>query len=358
TPELAARIAGAPPPGDRDQIEAQLDAVKAAESTAARARRARSAARSAHDDARRRADEAHARSERAWRHLDTARDTVVTLGAPPVDRTDLRAAWAGLLTWRDRAAADERAALAAQDTELARIRAERDAYRVRLLNRLAEHDIAIAGDPTPQAIAEAVVTAVTRAEARLERIKENRRHARELAEQAAARDQEARVAHELAQLLRADAFERWLCAEALELLVAAASDTLRELSDGQYELALGTRNEIEVIDHAEAGMRRNVRTLSGGETFQAALALALALSEQVAGMGTTRGLDSIFLDEGFGTLDPATLDTVAATLERLATSGDRMVGLVTHVPALADRVPIRYEITRDQKGSHLRRATT
>ncbi|MFD1113616.1 AAA family ATPase [Sphaerisporangium aureirubrum] len=357
---LAALLAGAAPRGDREQIVARLEAIKAAESAAARTRRVRSTARSAYDDARRRADEATGRSERAWRHLDAARDTVVTLGAPPLDREDLRRAWADLLAWRDRAGAEQRAALAAQDGELARMVSHRDAGRVLLLKRLAEHEIVLPGEPAPDAIAEAVVKAVARAEAQVERIKENRRQARELAEQAAAREHESRVAHELAQLLRADAFERWLCAEALELLVAAASDTLRELSDGQYELALGGRNEIEVIDHAEAGMRRNVRTLSGGETFQAALALALALSEQVSGLGAvaSRGLDSIFLDEGFGTLDPATLDIVASTLERLATSGDRMVGLVTHVPALADRIPVRYEVTRDPKGSHLRRAAS
>src|SRR5207302_5489088 len=100
-----------------------------------------------------------------------------------------------------------------------------------------------------------------------------------------------------------------------------------DLSDGQYELALSAKSEIEVIDYAEAAMRRSARTLSGGETFQAALALALALSDQVAGLAATaaRSLDSIFLDEGFGTLDPATLDTVAATLEHLAVGGDRMV---------------------------------
>ena len=75
-----------------------------------------------------------------------------------------------------------------------------------------------------------------------------------------------------------------------------------------------------------------MRTLSGGETFQASLALALALSEQLAGMSTTAAsLESIVLDEGFGTLDAATLDTVAATLENLAARGDRMVGVVTHV---------------------------
>jgi exonuclease SbcC len=233
-----------------------------------------------------------------------------------------------------------------------------DEEHAALVTRLADHEIAVAPGATPEQIGESLASAVARAEGRLERVQENRERARELAEQAAGTEQEARVAHELTLLLRANAFEQWLCSEALERLVAAASDTLRDLSDGQYELVLGGKGEIEVADHAEAGMRRSARTLSGGETFQAALALALALSSQVAGLAATaaRSLDSIFLDEGFGTLDPATLDTVAATLERLAGGDDRMVGLVTHVPALADRVPVRFEITRDVKGSHLRRA--
>ena len=62
-------------------------------------------------------------------------------------------------------------------------------------------------------------------------------------------------------------------------------------------------------------------------------------------------LESIFLDEGFGTLDEANLDIVAGTLENLATRGDRMVGVVTHVPALAERVPVRFVVSRDQRTS-------
>ena len=80
--------------------------------------------------------------------------------------------------------------------------------------------------------------------------------------------------------------------------------------------------------------RRPVKTLSGGETFQASLALALALSSQMAALaqaGAAR-LDSIFLDEGFGTLDEATLEIVADTLETLAGQKERMVGVITHVP--------------------------
>ncbi|MBM0259303.1 SbcC/MukB-like Walker B domain-containing protein, partial [Micromonospora sp. 4G55] len=159
----------------------------------------------------------------------------------------------------------------------------------------------------------------------------------------------------LAGHLRANNFERWLLAEALDLLVDGASRILRDLSNGQYDL-VHDKGEFAVVDHHDAGLRRGVRTLSGGETFQASLALALALSEQLAGMSTTAAsLESIVLDEGFGTLDAATLDTVAATLESLAARGDRMVGVVTHVPALAERIPVRYEVRKDARTARVER---
>ncbi len=166
---------------------------------------------------------------------------------------------------------------------------------------------------------------------------------------------ESQVAKALAQHLRADRFERWLLAEALDTLVDGASRTLRELSSGQYDLA-HEKGEFFVVDHHDAGLRRGVRTLSGGETFQASLALALALSEQLAGMSTAAAsLESIVLDEGFGTLDVSTLDTVTATLENLAARGDRMVGVVTHVGALAERIPVRFEVRRDARTARIER---
>ncbi|MFB4268542.1 AAA family ATPase [Nonomuraea sp. GTA35] len=372
---------------DRDDLEGRLAAVRAAERRAAKLRQAARDARARVATAKRRAEELTGRTDRLWRDLEAARDTVVPLGAPPLDRDDLHHAWTALLAWRAGAADRERAALEERDERVAE--AERRARTLwsAVVARLAEHGVEASGTAAEPAapgkagpgkagpgsaaagqvtagqaagrLGELVAAAIAQAQAHLARVRENRATARELAERATAEEERARVAKELAQCLRADAFERWLCTEALDLLVTAASDTLRELSDGQYELALGARNEIEVIDHAEAGMRRNARTLSGGETFQAALALALALSDQVAGLSATaaRSLDSLFLDEGFGSLDPATLDTVAATLERLAGGRERMVGVVTHVPALADRIPVRFEVRRDAKGSHLHRAT-
>ncbi len=129
-----------------------------------------------------------------------------------------------------------------------------------------------------------------------------------------------------------------------------------DLSAGQYQLDRDDRNDLVVIDFQDAGARRPVHTLSGGETFQASLALALALSRQVVQLSAgMRELNSMFLDEGFGTLDPQTLDTVATTLERLAAGKDRMVGLITHVAALAERVPVRFVVSRDGATSSLRR---
>ncbi len=144
------------------------------------------------------------------------------------------------------------------------------------------------------------------------------------------------MARLLGDLLRSNNFPRWLVASALDVLVADASERLLELSGGQFELTHDD-GKFLVIDHTDADARRPVKTLSGGETFQASLALALALSAQMSTLdaaGAAR-LNSIFLAEGFGTLDEATLDVVASTLENLATRGDRMVGVITHVAGLA-----------------------
>jgi DNA repair protein SbcC/Rad50 len=130
---------------------------------------------------------------------------------------------------------------------------------------------------------------------------------------------------------------------------------MARLSGGQFDLAHDA-GEFFVVDHADADARRSVRTLSGGETFQASLALALALSSQISALaaaGAAR-LDSIFLDEGFGTLDSETLDVVASTLETLA-QGERMVGVVTHVTALAERVPVRFRVARNARTSTVTR---
>jgi len=206
------------------------------------------------------------------------------------------------------------------------------------------------------AAATAVATALERARGAHARVVERRAAAARLTADRDAAVEAQQVAKMLGHLLRSDGFPRWLVASALDALVADASVSLAELSGGQFELT-HENGEFLVVDHTDADARRPVKTLSGGETFQASLALALALSAQMSGLaahGAAR-LESIFLDEGFGTLDEANLETVAGTLETLAARGDRMVGVITHVPALAERVPVRFVVSRDQRTSSVTR---
>ena len=128
--------------------------------------------------------------------------------------------------------------------------------------------------------------------------------------------------------------------------MAGANLRLADLTKGQYSLDT-SKGEFEVIDNLSAGNRRSVRTLSGGETFLVSLGLALALADQVAetSVGSVR-LESIFLDEGFGTLDAETLDVVGAVISEPGRFGkDR--GIVTHVAELAEQMPVRYEIGKE-----------
>ncbi|MFL5798819.1 MAG: AAA family ATPase [Actinomycetota bacterium] len=167
----------------------------------------------------------------------------------------------------------------------------------------------------------------------------------------------ARLFSDLAKELQADRLIAFLQAEALRLLAVGGSDRLASLSSGRYALAY-EGDEFLVVDRWNGDETRSVRTLSGGETFLASLALALALAEQVSSLAVTEhaSLDSLFLDEGFGTLDPETLDVVVEAIEQLGGDG-RMVGVITHVRDLADRLPARLEVTKSPRGSSISRAS-
>ena len=111
-----------------------------------------------------------------------------------------------------------------------------------------------------------------------------------------------------------------------------------------------------MVDHWNADAQRSVKTLSGGETFLASLGLALALAESLATLSAqgcaSEALESLFLDEGFGTLDPETLAQVVQALEALH-GGERMVGLITHLPELAEQMPARVAVGRSDRGATL-----
>jgi exonuclease SbcC len=109
--------------------------------------------------------------------------------------------------------------------------------------------------------------------------------------------------------------------------------------------------EIEVLD-AYTGRRRGVQTLSGGELFEVSLALALGMSDIVqSGKGGVR-IDALFIDEGFGSLDEEALDEACRTLQNMARK-DCMIGIISHVNELADRIPSQIVVTRTAQGSHI-----
>jgi exonuclease SbcC len=193
----------------------------------------------------------------------------------------------------------------------------------------------------------AVADGVARAEAEVRRIEGAMEEAAELRASSAGDLAAASIAAALANHLKADRFERWLLAEALAQLVAGATSLLHELSGNAYSLAVDDKGAFVVVDHVNAEQVRSARTLSGGETFLASLALALALADQVATLaaGGAARLETMLLDEGFGTLDPDALEIVAAALEELGARG-RTVGIVTHVQELAERMPVRFEVRK------------
>lgn len=345
---LDARLAGAP------GIETLRGELKAINRLTLELDDASTGVREARDTGRHAAAEAQKAGDRiqaAWRAFDTVRDGVATFGPPPADRDDLATSWETLTCWAAEQSAGrvhERAG--AVESVRAAQRACDDAERA-----IVALFLGTGLDAPGKDHARFAAIAVEQARAAAERLAERRARADRLRTEREAHETEARVARALAQHLRANNFERWLLAEALDNLVEGASRILRELSGGQYDLG-HDKGEFFVVDHYDAALRRPVRTLSGGETFQASLALALALSEQLAGMSTgAASLESIVLDEGFGTLDVATLDTVAATLENLAARGDRMVGVVTHVPALAERIPVRFDVRKNARTSSVER---
>jgi exonuclease SbcC len=141
-------------------------------------------------------------------------------------------------------------------------------------------------------------------------------------------------------------------------VVAAANVRLGAMSAGRYELRRtdesGTRRErtgltLVVIDR-HTGTERSPRSLSGGETFYTSLALALGLADVVKAEAGGVDLDTLFIDEGFGTLDAETLDQVMAVIDELRDRG-RVVGIVSHVADLKERVPERLEVRRLADGS-------
>ena len=142
----------------------------------------------------------------------------------------------------------------------------------------------------------------------------------------------------------------------LDHILRYANTRLMQMTAGQYELErIGAENQrsqsgldLGVIDHYN-GTRRSVKTLSGGESFKASLALALGLSDEVQSSAGGIRLDTLFLDEGFGSLDEESLELAIRVLSGL-TEGDRLVGIISHVGALKDRIDRQVVVHKARTG--------
>ncbi|MEV5653831.1 SMC family ATPase [Streptomyces sp. NPDC052291] len=154
--------------------------------------------------------------------------------------------------------------------------------------------------------------------------------------------------------------EAYVLAARLEQVAAAATARLQRMSSGRYQLVhsdarTGGRRAglgLHVID-AWTGRERDTATLSGGETFFASLALALGLADVVTDEAGGVRLDTLFIDEGFGSLDDQTLDEVLDVLDSLR-ERDRSVGIVSHVADLRRRIPAQLEVVKERHGSAVR----
>ncbi len=356
--ELDERLGGTPTPAEVGEALARIETAEAVTIAArerdATARRALTAATEARSTVR-------ARGQSARASFRTQRDVLAGAGltAPP-ETDDLAADWEALVAWSAAARPEHEEAAATAAGRAAETRAQlRDALTA-VAAEAVGLGLEVAGDAGLDELLTAVATEARLLDDRVDRFDADVKERERLIEASAARADESAVAGELARLLDASHFERWLVSEAIQRLVAGGSVRLVELSGGRYSFAMDPAGrDLLVVDHTQGDERRSVRTLSGGETFQASLALALALSDQLADLaadGAAR-LESIFLDEGFGTLDAETLETVATTIENLA-AGDRMVGIVTHVPELAARIPVQFRVARHGRSSTVERVLT
>lgn len=372
------RLADAP-----DEATLQRD-IEAAEALSAARERARDAASEAERVAAQSAGELRVVVEReadARRALGETRDRFVALGAPAIEGS-LVEAWSMLADWAQGCAVETLDAhrRGLDEVQAARRLLDDTADEIRALaapwlppvvtdpaaadavpgdggaRGVADRDAAEPGDRAPLGqVRDALAEVATRAQVSVDHAVERQAEAQRRDAEIATLRVQADVDGELGRLLDARGFERWLMAEAVEDLVARATERLLELSRGQYSL-VAHDTDFRICDHRNADERRDAKTLSGGETFLASLALALALAESIAELAAdgTPGMGSLFLDEGFGTLDPETLDVVAGAIEELGASG-RMVGVVTHIRDLAERMPVRFEVAKGPTTSTVER---
>jgi exonuclease SbcC len=344
--------------GRPERAEAQrvLDAHSKATADLDTGRGALANTRARHADALADREAATAAEHAARAAYDDARDTLAALKPPSRRRATvtLLEEWTALVEWAGREAAARKAAVDELEGKAAAIAKQLTDRIADLAARCVIADLVVPKGSVPVAAAR---EELGRASADHETLVARAAEAERMRSELVAVEAQRALAHGLALHLNATHFEKWLLDEAMSALAEGATDLLRTLSGDQYSLRVDPKNgSFVVVDHRNADEVRSARTLSGGETFLASLALALALADRIATLaarGAAR-LESIFLDEGFGTLDPDTLDVVASAIEELGASG-RLVGVASHAAELAERLPVRFEVHRSGNASTVER---
>ncbi len=172
-----------------------------------------------------------------------------------------------------------------------------------------------------------------------------------------AADRVSRIARGQASGTNHVSFERYVLGFFFDQIVICANKRLSVMSSGHYQLVRNAEGEsrgkgglsLDVVDYA-TGKRRPVSSLSGGESFEASLSLALGLSDYAQQRAGGMHLDTVFIDEGFGSLDPDSLEQVMRVLSDLA-SGDCLVAIISHVEELEKRIENRIEVKSSSEGS-------
>ena len=297
-------------------------------------------------------EDLQSKEKEARNQLFATRDRVAHLSPPGLNNRTIKDEWAKLTEWSSTTSTAQHSVVAKLESAIMTT-----ANEIENVHRVQEKRVASALEIESRENLEPPFRSLVErrlidAQRIIERIENSRVRTERLRAQEEKAREQSDVADKLGKLLAANQFEKWLVSTALKSLTATASTILERLSSNQFGLEATENNDFQVIDHYNADQRRPVKSLSGGETFQASLALALALSQEVGAINAQaeRNLDSIFLDEGFGTLDPETLETVADTIETLGQDG-RMVGLITHVRELAERVPVRFRVNKGDRTS-------
>ncbi|MBV1692089.1 hypothetical protein KRR38_31570 [Novosphingobium sp. G106] len=344
---------------DGETVAAVSERLAAALASAARALDTTRAAREAAALARS-AAEAHAaaaltrRDEAVTDHTARDADLAARLAAAGLDAGDVaRVAAAGS------AAIDAEAA--ALDALVAAL-GERRAVLTRCRDDLAAHAAAERPDLLGEELAEALAAATaehteaasnrTEAEFVLRRDDEVRERTARLRADLSRETAAAEVWLKLADLIgdaTGNRFRRFAQGLTLDRLLEHGNARLADLKP-RYTLERGRGGDmmIQVIDNDMAGQIRGLHNLSGGERFLVSLALALGLAEMSTAGGVR--IESLFIDEGFGALDPASLGQAVALLEHLHASG-RRVGVISHVEELKERIPVKIEVTPTGRGT-------